>query len=89
MNLTHCIPKWVLIVRPKIPAPNAPEFICSSPKVLDFNEKRLHWASVVRAQMGQRTLPTKLFFFANLIFTFPFFCVAKFVAMNQYSVVPL
>ena len=22
---------------------------CSSPKVMDFNEKRLHWASVVRA----------------------------------------
>ena len=29
--------------------PNTPEFICPSPKVLDFNEKRLHWASVVRA----------------------------------------
>ena len=29
--------------------PNAPEFICPSPKVLDFNEKRLRWASVVRA----------------------------------------
>jgi hypothetical protein len=27
--------------------PNAPEFICPSPKVLDFNEKRLYWASVV------------------------------------------
>ena len=27
---------------------NALEFICSSPKVLDFNEKRLHWVSVVR-----------------------------------------
>ena len=26
--------------------PNAPEFIC--PKVLDFNQNRLHWASVVR-----------------------------------------
>ena len=24
--------------------PNNPEFICPSPKVLDFNEKRLHWA---------------------------------------------
>ena len=30
-------------------AENAPIFICPSPKVLDFNEKRLHWASVVRA----------------------------------------
>ena len=28
--------------------PNAPEFVCPSPKNLDFNEKRLHWASVVR-----------------------------------------
>ena len=28
--------------------PNAPEFICLSPKVLNFNEKRLDWASVVR-----------------------------------------
>ena len=28
--------------------PNAPEFICPIPKVLDFNEKRLYWASVVR-----------------------------------------
>ena len=27
--------------------PNAPQFICSSPKVLDFNEKRIHWTSVV------------------------------------------
>ena len=29
--------------------PNAPEFICPSPKVLNFQEKRLHWASVIRA----------------------------------------
>ena len=29
--------------------PNAPEFIGPSPKFLDFNEKRLHWAFVVRA----------------------------------------
>ena len=31
--------------------PNALElsaqFVCPSPKVLDFNEKRLHWASVL------------------------------------------
>ena len=24
------------------------QFVCQRPKVLDFNEKRLHWASVVR-----------------------------------------
>jgi hypothetical protein len=34
------VPKWVLI--------NAPKFICPSPKVWDFDEKRLHQASVVR-----------------------------------------
>ena len=28
--------------------PNAPKFICPSPKVWDFDEKRLHWASVIR-----------------------------------------
>ena len=27
---------------------NAPEFVCPSPNVLDFNEKVLHWASVAR-----------------------------------------
>ena len=27
---------------------NAPNFICPSPKVWDFDEKRLHWASIVR-----------------------------------------
>ena len=46
------VPKWALIVRPKIPQmPQnlSAQFVCPSPKVLDFNEKRLHWASVVRA----------------------------------------
>ena len=45
------VPKWVLIVWPKIPQmPQnlSAQFIYPSPKVLDFNEKRLHWASVVR-----------------------------------------
>ena len=28
--------------------PNAPKFVCPSPKVWNFDEKRLHWASVVR-----------------------------------------
>ena len=45
------VPKWVLIIRPKIP--QIPKnvfalFVCPSQKVLYFNEKRLHWASVVR-----------------------------------------
>ena len=29
-------------------AKNTPKRICPSPKVRDFDEKRLHWASVVR-----------------------------------------
>ena len=47
------VPKWVLIVWPKIPQMPQnlfAQFVCPSPKVLDFNGKRLHWASVVRAQ---------------------------------------
>ena len=28
--------------------PKAPEFVCSSPNALDFNEKRLRWVSEVR-----------------------------------------
>ena len=44
-------PKWVLIVWPKIaqmPQSLFAQFVCPSPKVLDFSEKRLHWASIVR-----------------------------------------
>ena len=43
------VPKWVLIVCPKMPQNVSAQFVCLSPKVLDVNEKRLHWASVVRA----------------------------------------
>ena len=46
------VPKWVLIVWPKIPQrPQnlSAQFVCPSTKVLDFNEKRLRSASVVRA----------------------------------------
>ena len=44
------VPKWVLIVWPKIPQKPqnlSAQFVFPSPKVLDFNENRLHWASVV------------------------------------------
>ena len=44
------VPKWVLIVWSKIPQmPQnlSAQFVCLSPKVLNFNEKKLHWASVV------------------------------------------
>ena len=47
------VQKWVLIVRQKMP--KMPQnlsalalFVCPSPKIWDVNEKRLHWASVVR-----------------------------------------
>ena len=46
------VPKWVLIIKPKIfqmPQNLSAQFVCQSPKVLDFNKKRLHFASVVRA----------------------------------------
>ena len=46
------VPKLVLMVCPKIPqTPQnlCAQFVCPSPNVLDFNEKRLHWASIVRA----------------------------------------
>ena len=51
MDKELTVPKWVLIVLPKIP--QVPrylfaQFVCPSPKVPDLNEKRLHWASVVR-----------------------------------------
>ena len=45
------IDKWVLIVRLKIPQKPQnffAQFVCPSPTILDFNDKRLHWASVVR-----------------------------------------
>ena len=44
------VPKWVLIVWPKIPQMpqnSSAQFDCPSPKVLDLNKKRLHWAFVV------------------------------------------
>ena len=51
------VPKWVLIDRPKLP--QMPwnlfaQFVYPSPKVLDVNEKRLHWASVIRDIMHVR-----------------------------------
>ena len=42
------VPKWVLIVWLEIPQSLSAQCICPSPKVWDFDEKRLHWVSVVR-----------------------------------------
>ena len=44
------VSKWVLINWPKIlqmPQSLSVLIVCPSPKVKDFDEKRLHWASVV------------------------------------------
>ena len=43
--------KWVLKNRPKIPqmpAKLSAQIVGPSPKVWDFDEKRLHWVSVFR-----------------------------------------
>ena len=45
------VPKWVLInwlKIPKMPQNLSAQIVCSSPKVWNFDDKRLHWASVVR-----------------------------------------
>jgi hypothetical protein len=50
MDKVLIVPKWVLIIGPKIlqMLQNlSAQFVCPSPKVLDFNEKRHHWASIV------------------------------------------
>ena len=47
------VPKSVMIVWPKItqmPKNLSAQFVYPSPKVLDFNEKRLYWVSVVRGE---------------------------------------
>ena len=52
MGLT--VLKGVLVVWPKIPQMSQDlfaQFVCPSPKVLDCNENRLHWGSVVRGRM--------------------------------------
>ena len=54
------VPKWVLKVQSKIiaqmPQNLSAQIVCPSPKVWDFNEKRLYWASVVRAAKQQLKL---------------------------------
>jgi hypothetical protein len=37
-----------------IPQNLSAQFVCPSSKILDFNEKRLHWASVVCADKKRR-----------------------------------
>ena len=46
------VPRWVLIVQlkiPQMPQIYLPNFL-PKPKVWDFNEKRFHWASLIRVR---------------------------------------
>ena len=48
------VTKWVLIIGRKypkyVPQNLSAQIVCPSPKVMNFNEKRLHWVSVVGGQ---------------------------------------
>ena len=58
MDKRLTVPKWVLINWPKISQMSlslSARFFCPSPKVWDFDEKRLHWASVVRGSINKDT----------------------------------
>ena len=44
------VPKWVWPKIPQMPQNLSAQFVRPRQKVLDFNEKRLHWASVVRGR---------------------------------------
>ena len=60
------VPKWVLINQPKIPQMpqnSSAQIVCPSPKGWDFEEKRLHWASVVRGI--HHTYPLDLDLYGN------------------------
>jgi hypothetical protein len=56
------VPKWLLINWQKIPQMTqslSAQIVCPSPKVWAFDEKRIHWASVVRVPC-QPNLVTRL-----------------------------
>ena len=61
MDKELTVPKWVPNI-PQMLYNLSAQFICPSPKILDFNEKRLHWASIVR---GSVDLPKELVFVLN------------------------
>jgi hypothetical protein len=59
----HTVPKWVLIncsKIPQMPQNLSAQIVCPSPKVWDFDEKRLHWAST------DRETTDKVCFFVSL-----------------------
>jgi hypothetical protein len=61
INKGLTVPKCVLTVRPKIPQmPRnlSAQFVCLSPKVLDFKKERLFLASVVCGTIQAESVPT-------------------------------
>ena len=65
------VPKWVLISWPKIPQmPQniSAQIVYPSPKVWDFDEKRLHLASIVRESAAvSQACRSKIFPAASLV----------------------
>jgi hypothetical protein len=57
--------------------PSASKFICPNLKVWDFNEKRLHWAFVVRSSNQEPIIIIKL------LETFFVFSLNKFLAAEK------
>ena len=59
MDKELIVPKWMLINRPKLSQKLkilSAQFVCSSRKVWNFDENRLHLASVVRAALHAKIL---------------------------------
>ena len=56
MDKALTVPKWVLVnwlKIPQMPQNLSAQIVCSSPNVWDFDDKRLHWVSVVRGFNAQ------------------------------------
>ena len=66
------VPKWVLVncsKIPQMPQNLSAQIVCPSPNVWDFNEKRLHWASVVCCLWTRHRYRVSIIsFLGNLLF---------------------
>ena len=58
-----------LTVGPQIPQDLFTQFVCSSPKFWDFNEKRLHWVYVVRAQSDNISTHCASYSTSSIVYT--------------------
>ena len=73
------VPKWGLINWPNMPQNLSAQFVCPSQKVLDFNEKRLHWASVVCALYHYSN-----FGWDKISFKHPLLCNKTLIALKPF-----